>query len=83
MAVFCCRNPRGGVPGLADAMPEYMNFCFFSAGFRICRRVRNLLVSTLQNHILQCSLADTTMHSFPCAQLSAHRSEASVWIFST
>lgn len=28
--------PRGGVPGLAAAMPEYMNFCFFSAGFSIC-----------------------------------------------
>ena len=30
------RIPRGGVPGLAVAMPEYMNFCFFSAGFSIC-----------------------------------------------
>lgn len=37
MAAFWPRKPRGGVPGLAAVMPEYMNFCFFSAGFSICR----------------------------------------------
>lgn len=41
MAAFWPRKPRGGVPGLAAAMPEYMNFCFFSAGFSICQRVRD------------------------------------------
>jgi hypothetical protein len=28
--------PLGGVPGLPPMAPEYITFCFFSAGLRIC-----------------------------------------------